>query len=132
MIDLSYYSIYLDLQKYLKVEMDSYREFCISNMSYNPDDQEDPRNMIRACPECKEIWIKVEGCDGVTTCGNRVTERRKIDSADSNTLRPQTPFFYNFEDDEVQIFERTNNGWMRVMGSTLTSALNDVKESVKK
>ena len=40
-------------------------------MSYNPEDSNDPRNMIRSCPFCGEIWIKVEGCDSVTTCGNR-------------------------------------------------------------
>ncbi|CAD8180578.1 unnamed protein product [Paramecium pentaurelia] len=27
---------------------------------------------LKQCPYCKLIWIKVAGCDGVTTCGNRV------------------------------------------------------------
>eukprot|EP00111_Clytia_hemisphaerica_P023493 TCONS_00069224-protein len=26
---------------------------------------------LRQCPHCKEIWSKVIGCDGETTCGNR-------------------------------------------------------------
>ena len=25
----------------------------------------------RRCPHCNLVWTKVEGCDGVTTCGNR-------------------------------------------------------------
>ncbi|CAK69185.1 unnamed protein product (macronuclear) [Paramecium tetraurelia] len=27
---------------------------------------------LKQCPHCKLIWIKVAGCDGQTTCGNRV------------------------------------------------------------
>ena len=27
----------------------------------------------RRCPHCNLVWTKVEGCDGVTTCGNRPT-----------------------------------------------------------
>ena len=28
-------------------------------------------SQLRKCPHCGLIWIKVEGCDGSTTCGNR-------------------------------------------------------------
>ena len=28
----------------------------------------------RRCIYCNEVWIKVEGCDGVTTCGTRPTQ----------------------------------------------------------
>ena len=31
----------------------------------------DPLNLIKQCPNCKEVWIKVTGCDGSTFCGNR-------------------------------------------------------------
>ena len=27
--------------------------------------------MFRACPNCGLIWMKVMGCDGQTTCGNK-------------------------------------------------------------
>lgn len=40
-------------------------------MSYNPNDNTDLRNIFRRCPFCNEAWVKVEGCDGQTTCGNR-------------------------------------------------------------
>jgi len=40
-------------------------------MSYDPNDKNDLRNLIRKCPHCKEIWIKEEACDNNTTCGNR-------------------------------------------------------------
>ena len=28
---------------------------------------------FRKCPHCGEVWQKVEGCEGSTTCGNRPT-----------------------------------------------------------
>ena len=31
----------------------------------------DPLNLIKKCPQCGEVWIKVSGCDGNTYCGNR-------------------------------------------------------------
>jgi len=34
---------------------------------------------FRKCPHCNEIWAKVEGCDGSTTCGNRVSSSMKWD-----------------------------------------------------
>lgn len=27
-------------------------------------------NFIRRCPRCKEVWMKVDGCNGKTFCGN--------------------------------------------------------------
>lgn len=33
--------------------------------------QMDIRDMFRKCPNCGEIWIKVAGCNGLTTCGNK-------------------------------------------------------------
>jgi len=29
---------------------------------------------FRSCPHCGEVWIKVQGCDGTTTCGSRPSE----------------------------------------------------------
>ncbi|CAD8180580.1 unnamed protein product [Paramecium pentaurelia] len=29
-------------------------------------------NFIKLCPNCKQPWIKVVGCDGETKCGNRI------------------------------------------------------------
>jgi hypothetical protein len=31
--------------------------------------------MIKRCPHCQEIWFKVAGCDGSTTCGKRPTDK---------------------------------------------------------
>ena len=44
-----------------------------SFLSYDPNDPNDPINMFKRCPnpECNIMWVRVEGCDGATTCGNR-------------------------------------------------------------
>ncbi len=52
-------------------------------MSYNPDENSDLRNQIRKCYHCDEIWINVEGCDGVTKCGSRGW----IDYSSKNTIK---------------------------------------------
>ncbi len=31
----------------------------------------DPLNLIKKCPKCELVWIKVSGCDGDTFCGSR-------------------------------------------------------------
>ena len=42
-------------------------------MSYSLLIKEDPRNLIKRCPNpnCGLVWLKVAGCDGETNCGNR-------------------------------------------------------------
>ncbi|CAF1286436.1 unnamed protein product [Adineta ricciae] len=44
-------------------------------MSYSLLDTTDPRNMIKRCPHCQEVWFKVTGCDGSTSCGKRPMNR---------------------------------------------------------
>lgn len=34
--------------------------------------QRDINTDLRKCPHCSAVWAKEEGCDGNTTCGNRV------------------------------------------------------------
>ena len=58
-------------------------------MSYDPYNTYDPRNMIRKCPRCNEVWIKVEGCDGKTTCGNRNWDNGGLDIAQTETFGNQ-------------------------------------------
>ena len=42
-------------------------------MSYSLIDKNDVRNLIKKCPECGIIWIKVDGCPNVT-CGERMNQ----------------------------------------------------------
>ena len=39
-------------------------------LTYDVTSRNDPHNTYRKCPFCQEIFIKTEGCDGQTTCGN--------------------------------------------------------------
>jgi len=34
---------------------------------------------FRKCPWCPAVWQKIEGCNGTTTCGNRVSESKRSD-----------------------------------------------------
>ena len=69
-------------------------------MSYDPDDYEDPRNMIRRCPHCGEIWMKVEGCDGQTRCGERGWENGWADSIETKTMKlPTVRYEFKFTED---------------------------------
>ena len=43
-------------------------------------------NMIRECQYCGEIWVKVSGCDGNTTCGNRDSGADVIQNGSVNTF----------------------------------------------
>ena len=36
---------------------------------------------LRRCPHCGLVWAKIEGCDGQTTCGNRM---RQFDGANTD------------------------------------------------
>ena len=48
------------------------RDVRIEAAKYNKD----VATNLKKCPECGEIWSKIEGCDGATTCGNRPYEQR--------------------------------------------------------
>jgi len=47
--------------------------------------------MFKACPHCGIIWVKVAGCDGETTCGNRLNGDYVFDRKPSDTF--STPKF---------------------------------------
>ena len=40
----------------------------------------------RRCPFCNEVWIKVEGCDGDTTCGDRPSRSIDVRNASFSEL----------------------------------------------
>lgn len=68
--DIHYFTLFIKIQKANIKYCDEYVELVVSNMSYNPNDKDDPRNMIKRCPFCGLIWLKVEGCDNATICGS--------------------------------------------------------------
>lgn len=70
MIDFSDFAASIELKKIIMQAQDEYRNFVKQYLPFNPDDTSDWRNSVRRCQYCNEIWVKVEGCDGTTTCGN--------------------------------------------------------------
>jgi hypothetical protein len=73
MDELEYYTFYIKMQKENVNICDEFVEKVVQLMSYNLFDNKDPRNLIKRCPHCGLIWFKTEGCDGSTTCGQRVS-----------------------------------------------------------
>lgn len=69
MQELDYYVFYIKMQKENVRICDEFVEKVAPLISYNLFDNQDPRNLIKRCPGCEEIWFKTEGCDGTTTCG---------------------------------------------------------------
>merc|ERR1712022_45373 len=87
MVDLECYTNAIALQKVIEGAHREFREDVKNLMSYNPDDDSDWRKCIRKCQYCGEIWVKVSGCNGITTCGNR---------DESRDVRKKPWFRYNF------------------------------------
>lgn len=58
-------------------------------------------NYIKKCPHCGEIWMKVAGCNGETTCG-----RIPVKGEDT-LIANETPYKYKFkyENNEIQVSE---------------------------
>ncbi|CAF1365637.1 unnamed protein product [Adineta ricciae] len=71
MQELDYYTLYIKLEGENLKRCDEFVEKVVPLMSYNLFDNKDPRNLIKRCPHCELIWFKTEGCDGVTSCGNK-------------------------------------------------------------
>eukprot|EP00415_Alexandrium_ostenfeldii_P001143 UN1143 len=65
------YAACIDLQKIIHDAHNAFRTEAIKHLAVNPDDHLNWRNAIRRCQHCREVWVKVEGCDGATTCGAR-------------------------------------------------------------
>jgi GTPase Era involved in 16S rRNA processing len=75
MQELDSYGFLLMMQKEKIRLCNEFTQYVSSMMSYCLLDTSDPRNMIKRCPHCQEIWFKVAGCDGSTTCGKRPTDK---------------------------------------------------------
>lgn len=63
----------------------------IEAMTYHKDVDTD----FRKCPHCSTVWQKIEGCDGPTTCGNRVTENLCDDWSISNGVMSTFKFIWD-------------------------------------
>ncbi len=63
------YAAYIELRKLISSAHNEVRNEAKRLLLINPDDTSNWRNALRRCQHCGEVWVKVEGCDGETTCG---------------------------------------------------------------
>jgi len=70
--------------------------------------------IFRKCPHCREVWVKVEGCNGTTTCGARVSKKKDADGGD---------VFKQYR------FEFT--GFLESAGQTVKKAFKVIKSTAK-
>lgn len=63
------YAAYIELQKIVLAAHSDVRNAAKHLLPINPDDTSNWRNALRRCQYCGEVWVRVEGCDGETTCG---------------------------------------------------------------
>jgi GTPase Era involved in 16S rRNA processing len=75
MQEIESYGFHVMMQKQKIKLSNEFTEHVSVMMSYSLLDSCDPRNLIKRCPRCQEIWFKVEGCPGMTHCGNRPIEK---------------------------------------------------------
>ncbi|CAD7943378.1 unnamed protein product [Amoebophrya sp. A25] len=71
------YATSIELQKIIHKAHREFRDQVKRYLAVNPDNVCDWRNAVRRCQYCGEVWVKVEGCDGETTCGARPTTNEK-------------------------------------------------------
>eukprot|EP00026_Physarum_polycephalum_P007742 Phypoly_transcript_07808.p1 GENE.Phypoly_transcript_07808~~Phypoly_transcript_07808.p1 ORF type:complete len:460 (+),score=62.87 Phypoly_transcript_07808:80-1459(+) len=90
MTEMDSYAAYMKLKKKVAIIVKALRELAQEKMSFSLLDADDPRNRFRKCPFCGTIWIKVEGCDGSTTCGN-IPEQKDVFTKPTGTFT----FTYN-------------------------------------
>jgi GTP-binding protein EngB required for normal cell division len=102
------YSAYMRFKRILKPAVKKVLGYLNENMSFDLSNKSDIRNQIRLCPYCGEVWIKVSGCDGTTTCG-----KRALDTLEVEKDKPWLSFCFEY------------------VGNMFTWTKNSTKKSVK-
>eukprot|EP00929_Paragymnodinium_shiwhaense_P015676 TRINITY_DN123772_c0_g1_i1.p1 TRINITY_DN123772_c0_g1~~TRINITY_DN123772_c0_g1_i1.p1 ORF type:complete len:502 (+),score=96.72 TRINITY_DN123772_c0_g1_i1:155-1507(+) len=75
MTDIECYTSSIQLHKIIEKRHRAFAQTAKAYMSYNPDDAADWRNCVRRCQHCREVWVKVSGCEGETLCGTLETAK---------------------------------------------------------
>lgn len=74
MLENDYFGIYFAVQKIILDCTEEFhlktRAFLTDKMTHELKDGQKIIDVFRECPNCKEIWLKVQGCNDAT-CGNR-------------------------------------------------------------
>lgn len=70
MNELNYFTVYTEINDIMFKQISEIKDRIYlkakEKKRFKPEDQ-----ILRKCPYCKEVWVKVSGCDGGTICGER-------------------------------------------------------------
>lgn len=86
MDEISYYGVYINFQEQRMKDQNELL-LIVKKLLRNKPKPEDA--VFRRCPNCREVWVKVVGCDGGTTCGARPNDHKEAGS--------YLPSYYSFE-----------------------------------
>ena len=80
-----------EMKKTIMLELQGYTDYVTkTHLKLDINDKKDWRNQIKHCQYCNEIWWKTEGCEEMTTCGQRsrnkdaISEEMKASSSGIN------------------------------------------------
>jgi len=77
------------------IKFSDFKEKAHALMTFDVNDKTNLRNLLKKCPYCDLIWIKVLGCDGATTCGN--LPNAKDDTNLFGTFKPYKRLYCSFK-----------------------------------
>ena len=86
MDEVSYYGVYVKFQEQRMRDQNDLTEHVKERLRNKPKPED---AIFRRCPHCREVWIKVVGCDGNTTCGARPNDHKESGG--------YQPSYYTFE-----------------------------------
>lgn len=104
----------------LSVKLKAFVEATNSFLSWNVTDLTDPRNHYRACNFCGAVFVKVEGCDGSTTCG-ALPSSSTMDTARQSTYYGHACKWFKRGRDWCLATERPDRAYRRSQPSSKVS-----------
>lgn len=124
MNDLNYYGFAIKIKKDTIKFSDQFSEELGKLMTFDLTDMTNPKNLIKRCPHCQEIWFKVEGCDDQTNCGNKPTKVYDFFEKASNTFK----YIFEWKNKKLHYEKKNENIKIMNLNESLISKNSNLSE----